>query len=114
MNVSGLGRTVAPAPPRATSASIPRGAASHCAPCRLASRSTASNPTLCRVPAYFRSRFPKPATSFIQDAQPGGGANWFVRVLFVLFLLALLYAFGLRRRARRLGGVVAAFWGPLG
>src|SRR6266566_1208152 len=74
MNVSGLASTTSRDRHRPASASTPRGAASHDTPCRLASRSTAANPTLCRVPSYFAPGFPKPTTSFIDDARPEGRA----------------------------------------
>ena len=66
MNVSGLtSSTSAPRATCATSASMPRGADSHSARCRSASRSTTSKPTLCRVPAYSRPGFPRPTINFI-------------------------------------------------
>jgi hypothetical protein len=44
---------------------MPRGADCQSALCRSAKVSAISNPTLCRVLAYFLPGFPKPTTSFI-------------------------------------------------
>ena len=70
-----------------------------------ASRSTTSNPTLCRVPRYFAPGLPSPATSFMPpQALTSPSCPFLVLVLLDLALLDDL-GLGRRRRCRRRGRI---------